>query len=62
MLLTQDSCFGAHNLKDSYGFQIPVQREVMAVTLMLFVKLPRVHTSARVKQGLKAMDITVKVT
>lgn len=34
----------------------------MAVTLMLFVKLPRVHTSARVKQALKVMDITAKVT
>lgn len=34
----------------------------MAVTLMLFVKVLTVHTSARVKQALKAMDITVKVT
>lgn len=34
----------------------------MAVTLMPFVKLPRVHTSARVKQALKVMGITAKVT
>lgn len=41
---------------------MPVQRGVMAVTSMLFVKLPRVRTSARVKQALKVMDITAKVT
>lgn len=34
----------------------------MAVTLMLFVKVLTVHTSARVKQALKVMDITAKVT
>lgn len=33
----------------------------MAVTLMLFVRLPRAHTSARVKQALREMENTVKV-
>lgn len=33
----------------------------MAVTLMLFVRLPKAHTSARVKQALKEMENTVKV-
>lgn len=35
--------------------------EVMAVTLMLFVRLRKAHISARVKQALKEMDITAKV-
>lgn len=34
----------------------------MAVTLMLFVRLPKAHTSARVKQALKEMENTAKVT
>lgn len=34
----------------------------MAVTLMLFVKVLTLHTSARVKQALKVTDITAKVT
>lgn len=33
----------------------------MAVTLMLFVRLPKAHTSARVKQALKEMENTAKV-
>lgn len=33
----------------------------MAVTLMLFVKLPKAPTSARVKQALKEMETTAKV-
>ena len=46
----------------TYGFQqIHAQREVIAVTLMLFVRRPKVHTSARVKQVLKEMENTVKV-
>lgn len=32
----------------------------MAVTLMLFVRLLKAHTSARVKQALKEMENTVK--
>lgn len=34
----------------------------MAVTLMLFVKVLTLHTSARVKQASKVTDITAKVT
>lgn len=34
----------------------------MAVTLMLFVRLPKAHTSAHVKLALKEMEDTVKVT
>ena len=33
----------------------------MAVTLMLFVRIHKAHTSARVKLGLKEMANTVKV-
>lgn len=33
----------------------------MAVTLMPFVRLPKAHTSARVKQALKEMENTAKV-
>lgn len=33
----------------------------MAVTLMQFVRLPKAHTSARVKQALKEMENTAKV-
>lgn len=55
-------CLGSHNLLDLCGFQqIHVQREVMAVTLMLFVRLPKALTSAHVKQALKEMGNTVKV-
>lgn len=46
----------------TYGFQqIHARREVIAVTLMLFVRRPKAHTSARVKQGLKEMENTAKV-
>lgn len=41
--------------------QIRAQREVMAVTLMLFVRLPKAPTSARAKQALKEMEPTAKV-
>lgn len=41
--------------------QTHVQREVMAVTLTLFVRMLKAHTSARVKQALKGMVNTVKV-
>lgn len=34
----------------------------MPVTLMLFVKIPQLHTSALVKQALKGTGNTVKVT
>lgn len=55
-------CLGSHNLLDLYGFQqIHVQKEVMAVTLMLFVRLLKALTSAHVKQALKEMGNTVKV-
>lgn len=44
------------------GFlQIHVQREVMAVTLTLFVRLPKARTSARVKQDLRETENTAKV-
>lgn len=33
----------------------------MAVTLMLFVRLPKAPTSARVKQALREMENTAKV-
>lgn len=33
----------------------------MVVTLMLFVRLPKVYTSAHVKQALKVMDNTAEV-
>ena len=63
----------AHNLNDAVfergddsdlcGFQqIPVQREVMAVTSMLFVRPLQARTSARVKQDSEEMGNTVKVT
>ena len=46
----------------TYGFQqIRAQREVMAVTLMLFVRLPKAHTSVHVRQALKEMENTAKV-
>lgn len=34
----------------------------MPVTLMLFVKIPQLHTSALAKQALKGTENTVKVT
>ena len=33
----------------------------MAVTLMLFVRLPKAHTSVHVRQALKEMENTAKV-
>lgn len=44
------------------GFpQTHAQMEVMAVTSMLFVRLPKARTSARVKQVLRETDINAKV-
>lgn len=40
--------------------EINAQREVTAVTLMLFVKIPKALTSARAKQALKEMENIVK--